>query len=133
MSCHVEVSCKELKEMREAKGISQKELAEITGLSVRTIYRYEAGDTQPDRGKMNLLLQALGEDNRKDRFGNVKRFCPYRTKVTESGGSLFTYCVAELCMGYVDGRCSITISNIQKEREEKNWFDEQTTTETGSA
>lgn len=116
----VNVSCDELREMRERKGISQKELAEITGLSVRTICRYEAGETQPDRGKMKLLLEVLQENERSEK----KRLCPYRTKVTEQGGIMFTHCVGTLCMGYIDGQCSVALGNMKKEREEKNWFEE---------
>ena len=118
---HVNVSSEKLREMREKRGLSQKELAEITGLSARTISRYEAGDTQPDQGKMRLLLDALKENGQAER---TKKLCPYRTRVTEQGGVMFTHCVGALCMGYIDGQCSITIGNMQKDREGKNWFDE---------
>ncbi len=118
---HVNVSSETLREMREKRGLSQKELAEITGLSARTISRYEAGDTQPDQGKMRLLLDALKENGQAER---TKKLCPYRTRVTEQGGVMFTHCVGALCMGYIDGQCSITIGNMQKDREGKNWFDE---------
>lgn len=118
---HVNVSSETLREMREKRGLSQKELAEITGLSVRTISRYEAGDTQPDQGKMRLLLDALRENGQAER---TKKLCPYRTRVTEQGGVMFTHCVGALCMGYIDGQCSITIGNMKKDREGKNWFDE---------
>ena len=120
MFCDVNVSGDKLRKMRETRGLSQRELGEITGLSVRTICRYESGDTQPDRGKMKLLLEALGE---KGQPGNVKRLCPYRTKVTENGGIMFTHCIGNLCMGYFDGKCGLTIGNMQKPQKEKNWFD----------
>lgn len=118
---HVNVSSETLREMREKRGLSQKELAEITGLSVRTISRYEAGDTQPDQGKMRLLLDALRENGQAER---TKKLCPYRTRVTEQGGVMFTHCVGALCMGYIDGQCSITVGNLKKDREGQNWFDE---------
>ena len=120
---HVNVSGETLREMREKKGLSQKELAEITGLSARTICRYEAGDTQPDQGKMRLLLDALNlkENGQAEK---TKKLCPYRTRVTEQGGVMFTHCVGALCMGYIDGQCSITVGNLKKDREGQNWFDE---------
>ncbi len=108
----VNVSGERLKEMREKKGLSQKELAGITGLSVRTIYRYEAGDTQPDQGKMRLLFDALKDSIPQEKS---KKLCPYRTRVTEQGGVMFTHCVGTLCMGYVDGQCSITVGNLKKD------------------
>ena len=36
-----------IKEFREKKGITQKELAVLTGLSYRTIQNYEAGGVIP--------------------------------------------------------------------------------------
>ena len=119
--CHVDVKGERLKEMREKKGLSQKELAEITGLSPRTISRYEAGDTQPDQGKVRLLLDALKESIPQEK---TKKLCPYRTRVTEQGGVMFTHCVGALCMGYIDGQCSITVGNLKKDQDGKNWFDE---------
>ena len=114
--CYVDVKGEKLKEMREKKGLSQKELAEITGLSPRTISRYEAGDTQPDQGKMRLLLDVLKENGQSEK---AKKFCPYRTRVTEQGGVMFTHCVGTLCMGYISGRCSITVGNAHKDWEEQ--------------
>lgn len=116
----VNVSSERLKEMREKKGLSQKELAEITGLSPRTICRYEAGDTQPDQGKVRLLLDALKESGSSEK---AKKLCPYRTRVTEQGGVMFTHCVGTLCMGYIDGQCSVAWGNMKKDQDGQNWFD----------
>lgn len=122
---HVNVNGETLRKMREKKGFSQKELAEITGLSSRTICRYETGDTQPDQGKMRLLLDVLKENGQPEK---VKKLCPYRTRVTEQGGVMFTHCVGALCMGYIDGQCSITVGNAHKD-----WEGKGSTTGVGSA
>lgn len=51
----------DLREARQARGWSQEELAERTGLSVRTIQRIEGGG-QPGLASARLLADALGVD-----------------------------------------------------------------------
>ena len=60
-----------LKKLRESKGLSQKELAERSGLSTRMVQKYEGGESRPRyeaAEKVALALeipisQLLGEDN----------------------------------------------------------------------
>lgn len=54
---------KKLKEMRQAKGLSQAQLAEKTELNVRTIQHYEQGSKNFDHARIDTLLKvciALG-------------------------------------------------------------------------
>lgn len=50
---------KRLKELRKRKGFSQEELAESTGLSLRTIQRIENGETEPRNDSLKRLGDAL--------------------------------------------------------------------------
>lgn len=50
---------KRLKELRKRKGFSQEELAESTGLSLRTIQRIENGETEPRSDSLKRLADAL--------------------------------------------------------------------------
>jgi transcriptional regulator with XRE-family HTH domain len=49
-----------IKSLRIAAGMSQEELAERTGLSLRTIQRIENGETRPRGDSLRRLSQALG-------------------------------------------------------------------------
>lgn len=51
--------CEALREAREVAGISQRQLAEIVGVSQPTIHNWEH-DTEPSLGQMNALEEALG-------------------------------------------------------------------------
>lgn len=44
---------------REAKGLSRKELAEMTGVSLRTIYNYESDSHEPRISHLKWLAEAL--------------------------------------------------------------------------
>lgn len=48
-----------IKELRKRKGISQEQLAENTGLSLRTIQRIENGETEPRGDSVKRLAQAF--------------------------------------------------------------------------
>nr|OEF28093.1 transcriptional regulator [Vibrio cyclitrophicus 1F97] len=48
-----------LRHCREAKGMTQKDLAGYTGLSYRTIQRMESGDTDMKLGQYRRILDAL--------------------------------------------------------------------------
>jgi transcriptional regulator with XRE-family HTH domain len=50
---------KKIKELRSRKGFSQEELAEKSGLSLRTIQRIENGETIPRGDTLNKLTTAL--------------------------------------------------------------------------
>ncbi len=51
-----------IKELRILKGLTQEELAEQTGLSVRTIQRIESGEVDPRTYTLTALAQALEVD-----------------------------------------------------------------------
>lgn len=46
-----------LKEMRQAKGLSQSQLAEKTELNVRTIQHYEQGSKNFDHARIDTILK----------------------------------------------------------------------------
>lgn len=48
-----------LKEFRESKGLSQKELAEMIGMSYRSIQQWERGDTFPNASALCDLCSVL--------------------------------------------------------------------------
>ena len=50
---------KRLKELRSRKGLSQEQLAENSGLSLRTIQRIENGETEPRGETLKRLMNAL--------------------------------------------------------------------------
>ena len=49
-----------LKEIRESKSLSQKQLAKKTGLSLTTIGYYEINSREPKATQLNRLADALG-------------------------------------------------------------------------
>jgi transcriptional regulator with XRE-family HTH domain len=51
-----------IKELRILKGLTQEDLAEQTGLSVRTIQRIESGDVDPRTYTLTALAEALEVD-----------------------------------------------------------------------
>ena len=46
-----------LKEMRQAKGLSQSKLAENAGLNVRTLQHYEQGSKVFDHARLDTILK----------------------------------------------------------------------------
>lgn len=48
---------KRLKEKRQAKGLSQSQLAEKTGINVRTIQHYEQGSKIFDHARIDTILK----------------------------------------------------------------------------
>lgn len=48
---------KKLKEMRQAKGLSQSQLAEKTGINVRTLQHYEQGSKIFDNARIDTILK----------------------------------------------------------------------------
>lgn len=46
-----------LKEMRQAKGLSQSKLAEKAGLNVRTLQHYEQGSKIFDHARLDTILK----------------------------------------------------------------------------
>lgn len=54
---------RKLKEMRQSRGLSQSQLAEKTGINVRTIQHYEQGSKIFDHARIDTILKvciALG-------------------------------------------------------------------------
>lgn len=54
---------KKLKEMRQSRGLSQSQLAEKTGINVRTLQHYEQGSKNFDHARIDTILRvciALG-------------------------------------------------------------------------
>ena len=49
-----------LKRLREEKGWSQKQLAEVSGLSQQAIAHWELGDREPSASNLFALCRALG-------------------------------------------------------------------------
>lgn len=49
-----------MKELREAKGWSQKQLAEVSGLSQQAIAHWELCDREPSASNLFALCRALG-------------------------------------------------------------------------
>lgn len=48
---------KALKEMRQAKGLSQSQLAEKTGINVRTLQHYEQGSKNFDHARIDTIVR----------------------------------------------------------------------------
>ena len=48
---------KKLKEMRQAAGLSQSQLAEKTGINVRTIQHYEQGSKNFDHARIDTIMK----------------------------------------------------------------------------
>ena len=51
---------KKIKELRTRKGLSQEELSEDSGLSLRTIQRIENGETEPRGDSLKKIANSLG-------------------------------------------------------------------------
>lgn len=49
-----------LRELRETKGLLQRELAELVGMSQSTVARWEAGDREPTLQTLPQLADVLG-------------------------------------------------------------------------
>ena len=49
-----------IQELRKLKGMTQEDLADKTGLSVRTIQRIESGEVDPRSYTLNQIAEALG-------------------------------------------------------------------------
>lgn len=48
-----------LRDLREAAGLSQAKLAEMTGVTRNAVSQWEAGETQPSSGRLSRLAKAL--------------------------------------------------------------------------
>ena len=52
-------SSEKIKQFRKAKGLTQKQLADLTGLAEITIRQYEAGKYEPKIDKLRRIAAAL--------------------------------------------------------------------------
>lgn len=50
-----------LKESREALGVSQRQAAELIGVTENTVYRYEAGKVAPSNTTLKAIAQVYGK------------------------------------------------------------------------
>ena len=57
---HFQRVIKQLKERREALGVTQEMLADISGVSLRTIKKFESGKGNPTLDTLSKLSEALG-------------------------------------------------------------------------
>lgn len=48
---------KKLKELRQARGLSQSQLAEKTGINLRTLQHYEQGSKNFDHARIDTLVK----------------------------------------------------------------------------
>ena len=80
---------KRLKQARKEKGLSQEELANLIGLKVGTVSKYEQGDRTPGIGKLQLIANALGCDT--SRFVASSDEYKRMTQTTDYGNSLDAY------------------------------------------
>lgn len=78
-----------LKQARKEKGLSQEELANLIGLKVGTVSKYEQGDRTPGIGKLQLIANALGCDT--SRFVASGDEYVRMTQTTDFGNNLDAY------------------------------------------
>lgn len=100
---------KNLRHLRKAAGLTQRQLADVIGVRYATIGRYECGEREPRAGDLDKILRALevsvtltpkGEDGK---TLPATRFCPV----------LKEDCLGTICALYDDGMggCSLRASN----------------------
>ena len=80
---------KRLKQARKEKGLSQEELANLIGLKVGTVSKYEQGDRTPGIGKLQLIANALKCDT--SRFVASGDEYIRMTQTTDFGNNLDAY------------------------------------------
>ena len=78
-----------LKQARKEKGLSQEELANLIGLKVGTVSKYEQGDRTPGIGKLQLIANALDCDT--SRFVASGDEYVRMTQTTDYGNNLDAY------------------------------------------
>lgn len=78
-----------LKQARKEKGLSQEELANLIGLKVGTISKYEQGDRTPGIGKLQLIANTLKCDT--SRFVASSDEYVRMTQTTDLGNNLDAY------------------------------------------
>lgn len=61
------MSGEEIRKLRQEKGLTLKELAEITGLDASTISKVETGTRNPQKTTLKLIVEALEKADYKDK------------------------------------------------------------------
>ena len=84
---------KNLRMLREERGLSQQKLAEFVGSQQQSIHRYEVGDNEPDIHTMSLLA---------DYFGTSIDFLVGRTDIRRKIEPVETYALNQEEMRLVD-------------------------------
>lgn len=72
-----------LSHIRKEKGMTQETLAELSGVTVRTIQRIEAGDVVPQHHTVKLLAEALNIEPKEIIFGTAVNELPENTAKTD--------------------------------------------------
>lgn len=93
---------KKLKELRKKAGLTQRELAEQTGLHITTIANYEIDNREPKANQLKILANTLGI--------NVEELLI--TKADGSRGSTRKYIVAEASVGISNEVIPALVTNI---------------------
>ena len=57
-----EIVAENVRQKREARGLTQPELAKLSGVSIQTIFRLENGKTHPQAKNLKAIASALGVD-----------------------------------------------------------------------
>jgi transcriptional regulator with XRE-family HTH domain len=73
--------------LRKSRGLTQEELAEVCGLSLRAVQRIEAGETSPRPYTIRVIAQALGVpvDDLANNTGRLSHTVPEENKLSELG------------------------------------------------
>jgi DNA-binding XRE family transcriptional regulator/desulfoferrodoxin (superoxide reductase-like protein) len=122
-----------IRQLREARRLTQAELAEMIGVSSKTVSKWETGKGLPDISLLQPLAQALGisvielmngeQITNRNISGNMLRckfyVCPICGNVLHSLGSAVVSCcgiaLPPLEAEEVDGEHGLTIENVEDE------------------
>ncbi len=122
-----------LSDLRKAKGMTQKQVAEKLGVVPKTVSKWETGHGFPDVSALSALADILGVSERtllygtlaqnKNDAGNVKRtrfyVCPHCASVLQGTGECRVICCGQqlekLKAKQPDDKHSIKISEIEND------------------
>ena len=82
----------DIKNVRKVLGISQRELAERCGVTLRTVQYWESGESKPSTAVYELINTFLGNGDSEKiaqyEIVNNEAYCTYLLPMTAAGGSL---------------------------------------------